>query len=220
MTARPTDLRLFNYFRSSASYRVRIALHLKGLAFEYVPVHLIQNGGEQKSEAHRLRNPAEQVPTLEYRLDGKTRMLAQSIAIIEFLDEAFPEVPVLPRDLFARARARELAELVNSGIQPHQNLEPMKHIDSLAPGGGKVHAQLHNRLGLAAYETRLADTRGRFSVGDEVSIADLCLVPQLVAARRFGVDVAAYPSIVEVEKNCLALEAFQKAAPERQPDFA
>jgi maleylpyruvate isomerase len=216
---RAQALRLHNYFRSSASYRVRIALALKGVPYEYVPVHLVKNGGEQLGAAHREKNPMEQVPALELVLDGTPRVVAQSVAIVELLDELFPEPPLFPADPFLRARARELVEIVNSGIQPHQNLAPMKRIDQLAQGAGRLHAQHFNRLGLAAYEARVRETAGAFSIGDQVSAADVFLYPQLTTARRFEIDLAPYPTLLAIEERCRALPAFQAAAPERQPDF-
>jgi maleylpyruvate isomerase len=215
---RATSLRLHNYFRSSASYRVRIALALKNVAYEYVPVHLVKNGGEQLQAPHHAKNPMEQVPALELVLDGTPRVVAQSVAIIELLEELYPEPALFPRDPFLRARTRELVEIVNSGIQPHQNLAPMKRIDQLAQGAGRLHAQHFNRLGLAAYEERVKETAGKCSVGDDVSAADLFLYPQLTTARRFEIDLAPYPTLLAIEAHCKTLPAFQAAAPDKQPD--
>ncbi len=215
---RATSLRLHNYFRSSASYRVRIALALKNVPYEYVAVHLVKNGGEQLAAPHHGKNPMDQVPALELTLDGAPRVIAQSVAIIELLDEVFPEPPLFPRDAFLRARTRELVEIVNSGIQPHQNLAPMRRIDQLAQGAGKLHAQHYNRLGLAAYEERVKETAGAFSIGDAVSAADLFLYPQLTTARRFEIDLAPFPTLLAIEERCRALPAFQAAAPDKQPD--
>lgn len=212
-------MRLFNYFRSSASFRVRIALGLKNLAYEYVPVHLVKNGGEQLGAQYHETNPMEQVPTLEITQGGKKHLVAQSIAIMELLEELYPEPSILPRDLFLRARARELAEIINSGIQPHQNLAPMKRIDALQAGAGKAHAQHFNRVGLAGYEERVKETAGKFSVGDAPSIADICLYPQLTTARRFEIDLAPYPTLLAIEAACREVPAFVAAAPDKQPDF-
>lgn len=212
-------MRLYNYWRSSASWRVRSALHLKGIAFEYVPVHLVQ--GEQRSAEHQARNPMEQVPALELELPGRGRVVVtQSLAIIELLDELHPEPALLPRDPYLRARARELAEIVNAGIQPHQNLTPMGRIDALQAGAGKLHARHFNDVGLAAYEARAKDVAGRFSVGDSPSIADLCLIPQIYSARRFEVPdlEARFPLLMRIEAACNALPAFQAAHPDAQPD--
>lgn len=216
---RATDLRLYNYFRSSASYRVRIALALKGVPYEYVPVHLVRGGGEQRAPAHHARNPMDQVPALELVLDGTPRVVAQSVAIVELLDELFPEPPLFPADPFLRARTRELVEIVNSGIQPHQNLAPMKRIDALVEGAGKLHAQHFNRTGLAAYEERVKETAGAFSIGDAVTAADLFLYPQLTTARRLEIDLSPYPTLLAIEARCREIPAFQSSAPEKQPDW-
>lgn len=211
-------IKLYNYWRSSASWRVRIALNLKGLSWQYVPVSLVE--GEQNRAEHRSRNTMEQVPALEIEIDGRRRIVAQSIAILELLEEMFPEPALLPSDRFLRARARELAEAINSGIQPHQNLTPLSRIDALSPGAGKASARHFNEIGLAALEARTKETAGRFCVGDRPTFADLCLVPQLAGARRFEVpDIEArFPTLVAIERECAALEAFRKAQPDAQPD--
>jgi maleylpyruvate isomerase len=203
-------IRLYNYWRSSASWRVRIALGLKGLAYEYVTVHLVKDGGQQRSAEHHARNPMEQVPTIELTIDGKRRMVGQSIAILELLDELYPETPIYPRDPYLRARTRELVEIVNSGIQPHQNLTPMARIEA--------HAKHFNQVGLAAFEERVADIAGKFCVGDTPTAADICLFPQLYSARRFEADVTPFTRLLEIEKACAALDAFSAAHPDRQPD--
>lgn len=211
-------MRLYNYWRSSASWRVRIALHMKGLPFEYVPVSL--PAGEQRGAAHHARNPMDQVPALELELGGRRVVVAQSMAILELLEELHPEPPLLPRDPYLRARARELAEIVNSGIQPHQNLTPTQRIDQLASGAGKLHARHFNEVGLAALEARCRDVAGRFAVGDQPTFADLCLVPQLYGARRFEVPdlEARFPTLLRIEAACAELPAFRAAHPDVQPD--
>jgi maleylpyruvate isomerase len=213
-----TTYTLFNYWRSSASWRVRTALNLKGIAYEYVAVHIGE--GKQFEGSYRERNPMQQVPTLAVSDARGTHFLAQSIAILEFLEEMHPEPALLPKDAFLRARVRELAEAVNAGIQPHQNLKPMGLLEKAQPGIGKAHAVHHNEVGLEALERRVQETKGRFCVGDSPTFADICLVPQLYSARRFGVtDVAErFPTLVGIEANCLALEAFSKARPDAQPD--
>lgn len=213
-----STLRLFSYWRSSASWRVRIALHHKRIPFEYVAVHLVE--GQQRSDEHRARNPMAQVPALELELSGRRVIVAQSLAILELLEEQFPEPALLPRDPYLRARARELAEIVNAGIQPHQNLTPMQRIDALSPGAGKANAKHWNEVGLAAYEARARDVAGRFSVGDAPTFADCCLVPQLYGARRFGVEdlEQRYPTLLRIEAACAELPAFRAAHPDAQPD--
>ncbi len=208
-------MKLYNYWRSSASWRVRIALNLKGVAYEYVPVNLIANGGEQHGEAHRARNPMRQVPALELD-DG--RVLTQSVAIVEWLDETFATPALLPRDPYLRARARALVEVVNSGIQPLQNLEPQRYVREELKGDATAWTKHFIGRGMQALEALATETAGAFLVGDEVSFADVCLVPQMFAARRFGVDPATLPTLARIEAACAALPAFEAARPERQPD--
>jgi len=214
----PTVLRLHNYWRSSASYRVRIALGLKGLAWDYVAVNIIADGGgEQATADYRARNPQAQVPTLEL-VDGDTRRhLTQSLPIIEYLDEVHPTPPLLPADPYLRARARALAELVNAGIQPLQNLSTTRRVRAL---GGDDAAWVRDFMapGLRAYDALCQDVRGRFSVGDAPSVADLFLVPQLYSARRFGVALDELPALTAIEAACNTLPAFAAAHPDRQPD--
>ena len=209
---------LHNYWRSSASHRVRIALGLKGLAYEYAVVDILQR--DQHADAYRARNPLAQVPALEITEDsGERRTIAQSLPILESLEERWPEVPILPRDPYLRARARMLAEIVNSGIQPLQNLTTMNRLKEL---GGDFAAWVGPFIadGLAAFARTAAETAGAFCVGDAPTIADCCLVPQLASARRFQVDLSG-PSLqvlLEIEARCLALPAFASAAPDQQPD--
>jgi maleylpyruvate isomerase len=212
-------LRLFNYFRSSASYRVRIALHFKSLPFEYVPVHLMKDGGEQHGAAHRERNPMEQVPTLEIELGGQRRMIAQSMAILELLEELHPTPALLPKDPFLRARARELAEAVNAGIQPHQNLAIRQRLEAIEVGLGARSARHHNEVGLSALEARVKETAGRFCIGDSPTFPDLFLVPQLFSARGLEIDVdRQYPTLARIDRACAELPAFAAAHPSKQPD--
>jgi maleylpyruvate isomerase len=217
-------LRLHNYWRSSASHRVRIALALKELAYEYVTVDIVKGGsagkGGQHDEAYRTHNPMGQVPTLEIiEDDGRVHYLTQSLPIMEYLDERWPERPrLLPVELEARAHARGLAEIVNSGIQPMQNLTTVRAVLALG-GDDKVWAQRFIQSGLAALEAAVAPA-GRFAVGDAPSLADCCLIPQLFAARRFGVDPEGFRRLAAIEAACRELPAFAAASPERQPDAA
>ena len=207
---------LHNYWRSSASHRVRIGLGLKELAFEYVIVNIVKK--EQHADAYRARNPMSQVPTLEITEDdGTVRAIAQSLPILEYLDERFPERPIMPKDLFLRARARELAEIVNSGIQPHQNLATTKAVKAFG-GDEVVWPKSFISDGLVAFERVAADTAGKFCIGDAPTIADCCLIPQLASARRFGVDITKHTLLLGIEERCLAMPAFANAAPDRQPD--
>lgn len=207
---------LHNYWRSSASHRVRIGLDVKQLAFEYVIVNILERA--QYTDAYRAKNPMQQVPTLEITEDdGTVHALTQSLPILEFLDERFPAIPLMPKDPYLRARARGLAEIINSGVQPFQNLSVTTHIKSLG-GDAAVWSKGYIETGLAAFESIVRDTAGQFCVGDQVTIADCLLVPQMASSRRFGVDVTRYERLVEIEARCLALSAFKNAAPDQQPD--
>ncbi len=207
-------MKLYAYWRSSASWRVRTALAFKNVQYEYIAVHLIKDGGEQNRDEYRALNPMAQVPTLVLD-DG--RALSQSLAIIEYLEETIPHPPLLPRDPYLRARARQLAEVVNSGIQPLQNTYPLQHVKSLGLNNEEW-AQHFITRGLDALQTSAEASAGRFLVGDEVSIADVCLVPQLFNARRFHIDMARWPLLTRIETACNELPAFAAAHPDRQPD--
>jgi maleylacetoacetate isomerase len=207
-------LRLHHNAHSSASYRVRIALGLKALAWESVPVDLTRDGGEQYSAAYRALNPQSRVPTLE--ADGL--VITQSIAILEWLEETFPAVPLMPADAAARARVRSLCQLIAADIQPLQNLSVANHISHALGHGddGALAWRIHwISRGLQALETRLAteSATGRYCHGDTPTLADCCLVPQCYAARRFGVDVGTFPVIARIEAACLALPAVVAAGP-------
>jgi maleylpyruvate isomerase len=211
-------LRLYSYWRSTSSWRVRAALALKGLEYQYAAVDLL--GGEQWSEAHRARNPTHQVPVLEVEAAGQPlRRLVQSMAIIEWLDEVHQSPPLLPPTADGRARVRALAEHVNSGIQPMQNAIVLKLLREKVPGWDQSWAQHAIAGGLAALEVAMGDGgAGRFCHGDAPGLADCYLVPQLYNARRFNVDLAGLPLLLRIEAACAALPAFQAAHPDRQPD--
>ena len=207
---------LHNYWRSSASHRVRIALNIKQLGYEYVVVNIVKHA--QHADAYLAKNPMAQVPTLIVTEDdGREHVLVQSLPIIEFLEERFPEHPVLPKDPYQRARARALAEIVNAGIQPFQNLSTTKRLVA-ANVDHTAWTKDFVATGLAAFESAARDSAGQFCVGDAPSIADLCLVPQLASARRFEVDIAKHDLLLAIEQRCLALPAFAAAMPDQQPD--
>jgi maleylacetoacetate isomerase len=210
-------LRLYTFWRSSSAWRVRIGLALKGLGHELRPVNLAT--GEQFQDAHRARSPLGQVPVLEVEQDGRMLRLVQSMAILEWLDERFPEPPLLPADPEGRARVRALAEHVNSGTQPLQNAVVLRMLKEKLPGYERVWAQHHIARGLEGLERAVSDGgAGRYCHGDTPGLADCYLVPQMYNARRYGVDVAPFPTLRRIEDACAALPAFQAAHADRQPD--
>jgi maleylpyruvate isomerase len=206
---------LYDYWRSSSAWRVRIALHWKGIAFERRVVNLIKDGGEQHGDEFRALNPLGQVPVLIP--DEGARPIAQSMAILAYLEERFPTPPLLPADPWLRARARQLAEMVNAGIQPLQNLDVVQHLKARGIDGIEF-ARHFNVRRLAALEAASQETEGTFLVGDSPSIADVYLIPQLYAARRWSVDLAPYPTLLRVEAACASLPAFAAAHADAQAD--
>ncbi len=208
-------MQLHGYFRSSAAYRVRIALNLKGLGVTHVPHHLRK--GEQRDAGYLTLNPQGLVPTLT--LDDGTQ-LTQSLAIIEWLDETHPEPPLLPADPLRRARVRAFAQAIACDIHPVQNLKVLTRLRAQGATADDVTAWAAwiNAEGLAACERLAADEPGPFCFGAAPTLADLCLVPQLANARRFGVDVATFPRLLVADTAARALPAFADAAPERQSD--
>ena len=208
-------MKLHGHFRSSASYRVRIALNLKGLSAQHLPHHLRK--GEQRAPDYLRLNPQGLVPTLE---DDSGAILTQSLAIIEWLEETHPEPPLLPKDPLRRAKIRAFAQVLGCDTHPVQNLKVLARLRQLGLPEEQVTewAAWANREGLAACEALLADEPGPFCFGTTPTLADLCLVPQLGNARRFGVDVAAYPRLLQADVAARAMQAFADAAPERQID--
>lgn len=211
-------MRLYTYWRSSCSWRVRIALALKNVEVEQVPVHLVREGGEQNAAGYVERNPMRTVPMLEWDEGGTPRRLTQSMAILEYLDERFPTPPLLPSDPFRRAQVRMIAETVNSGIQPLQNLAVLQHVKGTLAADDRAWGLHWVTRGMTALEREVSRVAGRFAVGDELSLADLCIVPQLYGARRFAVDVSAFPTLLGIERACEQLESFRRAHPDQQPD--
>ncbi|KAF1708926.1 maleylacetoacetate isomerase [Pseudoxanthomonas kalamensis DSM 18571] len=212
-------LTLHSYWRSSAAYRVRIGLNLKGLDYGIAPVHLLQDGGRQHDPDYAAMNPQQLVPTLQHG----HRTLLQSLAILEYLDEVFPAPPLLPATARERVRVRALAQLVACDIHPLNNLRVLQYlqreigIDDTARDGWARHWM---QSGLAAMEALLVEDPGTgdFCHGQTPGMADCCLVPQLYNARRFGMDLVSWPTLVRIEQACLALPAFEAARPENQPD--
>ena len=208
---------LYGYWRSSCSWRVRIALAFKGLSYDHQPVHLTRGGGEQLGDAHRRRNPMAQVPVLELA-DG--RLLSQSMAILAYLEERYPTPALMPSDPWDRARARQLAEMVNAGVQPLQNLSVLRHLEQSGGPSPREWARHFITQGLDAVERAAQATPGPLLFGQRPSHADLCLVPQLYNARRFDCDLSRWPRLLEAEAAAMAFAAFQQTHPDHQPDAA
>lgn len=211
---------LYTYYRSSAAYRVRIALNLKGMPYTAVPVHLVKDGGQHRSAAYRARNPQALVPAFELE-DGT--VLTQSLAIMEYLDEVQPESALLPADAIGRARVRALAQAIACDLHPVNNLRVLQYLSQqLGISAEQKDAWYRHWVatGLQGLEALLADhpSTGRFCHGDTPTLADCCLVPQLYNARRFQCPLDAYPTIRRIAAACETLPAFQQAAPEVQPD--
>ena len=209
-------MKLYSYFRSSAAYRVRIALNLKGLAYETVPVHLVKEGGHNRRPEFRAINPQMRVPALVVPTGD---VLIQSLAIIEYLDETHPEPPLLPKDSIARAQARALAEIVACDIHPLNNIGSLRYLKrELHQEQAAIDAWYHHWV-LTGFEALEALVRpGPYACGGAVTVADLCLVPQVYNARRLKVPLDKFPKIVAIDTACLTLPAFDRARPENQPD--
>jgi maleylacetoacetate isomerase len=207
-----SSLILYSYWRSSAAYRVRIALNLKGLDYEVRPIHLVNNGGEQHSAAYRALNPQELLPTL---IDGNV-VLGQSLAIMEYLEETRPDTSLLPVDASSRAAVRALAQAIAADMHPLGNLRTLQEL------GTRFNATQEQRVDWTrhwikvcfdAVEQMLADTSGRYCYDDSPGLADTCLVPQVYNARRWDVSLAPYPNIMRIDAACNELEAFPRAPP-------
>ena len=212
-------IKLYNYFRSSASYRVRIALNLKGLPYEYVPVHLLKDGGQQLAPSFRALNPESLVPVLND--DGE--VLTQSLAIIEYLEETRPEPPLLPRDAAERAFVRSIALAIACEIHPINNLRVLRYlVKTLGLSEEQKNAWYRHWVeqGLASVEARLVAERrsGRYALGDAVTLAEVFIVPQIFNAQRMDCKLDAVPSVMRIFDNCMQLPAFIDAQPSAQPD--
>lgn len=209
-------MKLYTYFRSSAAFRVRIAMNLKGLKYEPVFVHLAK--GEHRKPEYARVNPQALVPTLE--LEDGTR-LTQSLAIIEYLDEEHPQKPLVPKEPLARARVRSLSYLIASEIHPLNNLRTLQHLrQALGQNEDQIAAWYRHWIadGLAKLEAELQAAKGGFCHGDSPTMADCCLVPQIFNARRYNSDLTPYPNTMRVFDACMKLEAFDRAQPSKQPD--
>ncbi len=210
---------LYNYFRSSAAYRVRIAMHLKGLSFDYLPVHLTRDGGAQFSPSYSALNPQQLVPLL----DDDGFQVSQSLAIIEYLDEKYPQTRLIPESLEGRARVRQIALAIACDIHPLQNLRVLKYLTGtlgLSEDTKTDWIKHWLQLGLQALEADLAraPSRGQFCYGDHPTLADCALVPQMFSAARFGVDSTAFPTLRAIYERCEAMPEFSAAHPAKQID--
>ena len=210
-------MKLYSYFRSSAAYRVRIALNLKGLPAEIVPVHLVKNGGEQHSAEYRQLNASELVPTL---IDD-TFALSQSLSILEYLDEKYPEPALLPKQIQQRALIRAFSQNIACDIHPLNNLRVLQYLQNvfaLSEGEKSTWYKHWIELGMRSLEAQLTESNGQFCFGEQATFADCCLIPQVYNAKRFNIDVSVFPKIESIYQHCMTLDAFQQAAPEAQID--
>ena len=210
-------MKLYGYWRSSAAYRVRIALHLKALEFESIAVHLVKNGGEQHSGDYVALNPTHLVPTL---VDGPLT-LNQSLAIIDYIEAKYPNTPLYPVSIEDKAQVQALALDIACEIHPVNNLRVQQYlVKELGVSEPDKLAWSHHWMakGFAALEQKLTTTSGQYCFGDQVSVADICLVPQVYNANRFNLDMTPYPLICAIVERCNQLPAFIKAMPENQPD--
>jgi maleylacetoacetate isomerase len=209
-------VKLYTYFRSSAAFRVRIALNLKGLAYEMESVHLVKDGGHNRRPEFRAINPQMRIPTL---ITDAGETLIQSLAIIEYLDETHPQPPFLPKDPIARAKVRALADLIACDIHPLNNTSPLRYLkNSMGQQQSAIDAWYHHWVleGFEALEALIGP--GTYLCGNAVTLADICLVPQVYNARRLKVPLDKFPKIVAVDAACMKLPAFDRARPENQPD--
>lgn len=214
-------IKLYGYWRSTAAYRVRIALNMKQIAYSNQSIHLVKEGGEQNKPEYLALNPQALVPTI---VDGDF-VLGQSIAILEYLEEKYPQPALLPKDIKLRAFARQLCQLIASDIHPLNNLRVLQYLSNelnLADDAKKTwyHRWLHR--GFTAYESLVSkhSVNGNYSIGDELSLADVCLIPQIYNAHRFDFPMDGFPRLMTINENCLKLERFRNAVPENQPDAA
>lgn len=214
---------LYGYWRSTAAYRVRIALNIKQLTYSQKSVHLLRNGGEQHQSDYASLNPQCLVPTLIDNDTGCDAVIGQSMAILEYLEEKYSNIPLMPCDIIARSKIRQLSQLVVSDIHPLNNLRVLQYLSkTLEVDDEERQTWYHHWIlkGFQAYEAILEQNQsnGTFSVGEELSLADVCLIPQIYNAQRYDVDLAAFPRLMKINANCLKLACFQRAIPDNQPD--
>jgi len=209
-------VKLYSYFRSSAAFRVRIALNLKGLAYDTVPIHLTKDGGRHKPADYRAANPQMRVPALTLS-SGET--LVQSLAIIEYLDEAYPNPPLLPADAIVRAQVRAVSQIIACDIHPLNNTAALNYLKNQLKHDQAAADAWYTSWVVAGFEAIEAMIRpGPYAFGSEVTVADLCLVPQVFNAKRFKIPLERFPKIVAADAACAMLPAFDKARPQNQPD--
>ena len=211
-------IKLYSYYRSSCSYRVRIALYLKGIAFEYMPVHLLKQGGEQKTEQYKKWNPEGQVPCL---IHGN-RVITQSMAILQYLEDMYPSPTLFTHQAIKKATIISICEIINSGIQPLQNLKVLQYLkaNGMVKGSDqKKWSHFWIYEGLLSLEKKVAENKeSLFAVGNHLTAAELFIIPQLYNARRFGVNLKDFPRLLTIEDLCQRLPAFKKAQPDQQTD--
>jgi maleylacetoacetate isomerase len=211
------EFKLYSYYRSSCSYRVRIALEYKQINYTYIPVHLLENGGHQNTAEYQKINSKKEVPTLIHNESP----ISQSMAIFEYLDEVSPEKSLFPKTSLERAYVRQACEIINSGIQPLQNLWVINKLASdykISDDQKKVWINDVVNQGLHSFEKFISNKAGKFCFGDELTAADMFLVPQIYSATRFGVDLSSFSILSKINGSCLLLEPFKKAHPDHQPD--
>lgn len=214
------SIKLYGYWRSTATYRVRIALNLKKIKYEYIPVHLVKDGGQQHSKEYVGLNPAHLVPTLID--DDDDIIINQSLAIIEYLDERYPgDTPLMSKHILEKARIRSISQDIACDVQPLGNLRVLNYLSEklgVAADEKTLWAKHWIESGFSGVEKRIQNTAGEYCFGFDLSMADICLVPQVYNAQRFGVDMSPFPVIKQISDNCNELEAFIAAKPENQPD--
>ncbi len=214
-------MKLYGYFRSSAAYRVRIALNLKGLNADLLSIHLVKNGGEQHSAAYRQLNSSQLVPTWVEDENECSFILTQSLSILEYLEEKFTDIPLLPQDLQQRALIRAFSQSIACDIHPLNNLRVLQFLKHQYEISDEQKMQWYRHwvdIGFSSLEKQLQHSNGQFCFGELPTFADCCLIPQVYNALRFNIDLSAYPKIQSIYQHCNTLIAFQNAAPEQQAD--